>query len=288
MTKQLLPCDAKLAGTFHLGNELAAYRMGFGAMRLTGTNVWGEPKNPDDARILLKKALEFGINFIDTADSYGPEVSENYIAQALYPYPKELIIATKGGILRPGPDMWVPCGKPEYIIQCVEMSLRRLRLDQIDLYQLHAIDPEIPLEETLEALKLMQKQGKIRFIGLSNVSVSEIERAQKIVKIVSVQNRYNIGERQSEDVLKYCENHHLAFIPWFPIASGNLARAGGPLEKVAKSKGVTQSQVALAWLLNHSKVCIPIPGTSHVEHLEENIAASSLKLTEEEMRHLGG
>ncbi len=278
--------NAKLSGTFHLGGEMPIHRLGFGAMRLTGPGIWGNPKNPKEAHAVLRRAIELGVNFIDTADSYGPEVSENLIAEALYPYPADLIIATKGGLTRPGPEQWNPVGRPEYLTQCVEMSLRRLRLECIDLYQLHAIDPSVPIEESLGALKALQKQGKIRFIGLSNVSISDIERAKKVVDVVSIQNLYNLSNRRSEDVLHYCEREGLGFIPWYPIASGDLASAGGTLDKIAKLKGATTAQIALAWLLKRSNVMLPIPGTSSVEHLEENVVAAAIKLTDQEFELL--
>jgi pyridoxine 4-dehydrogenase len=252
-------------------------------MRITGPGIWGDPKNPKEAQAVLRRAVELGVNFIDTADSYGPEVSENMIAQTLHPYPKGLIIATKGGLTRQGPDKWAPVGRPEYLIQCVEMSLRRLKLDCIDLYQLHRIDPLVPVEDSLGALKEMQKEGKIRYIGLSEVSIPDIERAKKIVKVVSIQNLYNLSNRQAENVVQYCEMNELAFIPWFPIASGELVQhPGGGLERLAKLKDATEAQIALAWLLKRSPVMIPIPGTSSVAHLEENICAASLELTDDE------
>ena len=270
------------SGTFLLGGDLPVYRLGFGAMRITGSGIWGDPKNPKEARDLLRRTIELGINFIDTADSYGPEVSENLIAEALHPYPTGLVIATKGGLTRQGPNQWAPVGRPEYLIQCVEMSLRRLRLDCIELYQFHKIDQLVPLEESLSALKKMQSQGKIRHIGLSNVTVPDIERARKIVDVVSVQNLYNLTNRQSEAVLQYCEKNHLGFIPWYPIASGEITRIGGEISKLAKSKEATPAQIALAWLLKRSPVMLPIPGTSSISHLEENIAAASLELTPQE------
>lgn len=276
---------ASASGTFLLG-DMPVHRLGFGAMRLTGPGIWGNSKNLKEARSVLHKAIELGVNLIDTADSYGPEVSENIIAETLYPYPSGLVIATKGGLVRPGREKWVPLGRPEYLIQCVEMSLRRLRLDRIDLYQLHAIDPLVPIEESLGALKIMQMQGKIRHIGLSNFTVPEIERAKKIVDIVSIQNHYNLSSRESEDVLEYCEKHHLGFIPWYPIASGDLAHPGGLLDKIAKQKGCTSAQIALAWLLKRSKVMLPIPGTSSVKHLEENISAAGIELTDQEFAQL--
>jgi pyridoxine 4-dehydrogenase len=272
--------------TFLLGGRLPIHRLGFGAMRLTGKGIWGNPENPKEARNVLRRAIELGVNLIDTADSYGPEVSENLIAEVLYPYPSGLIIATKGGLTRQGPDAWAPVGRAEYLIQCVEMSLRRLRLDCIDLYQLHRIDPKVPVEESLGVLKDLQRQGKIRYIGLSEVTVPEIEKAKKIVDIVSVQNLYNLENRQSEQVLQYCEKNKLGFIPWFPIGSGELAQPGGKLDKFAKQKGVTPAQVAIAWLLKRSPVILPIPGTASVKHLEENLASASIDLTDEEYAQL--
>jgi aryl-alcohol dehydrogenase-like predicted oxidoreductase len=280
MTTKLSP-DAAKSGTFSLG-DLTVNRMGFGAMRITGEGVWGPPKDPAAARAVLKRAVELGVNFIDTADSYGPFVSEDLIAEALHPYPKGLVIATKGGLTRQGPGKWLPVGRTEYITQCVEMSLRRLRVDCIDLYQLHRIDPKVPAEETLGALQKLQKAGKIRHVGLSEVSVKEIEQAQKVLPIVAVQNQYNIGDRRHEDVVTFCEKNKLGFIPWFPMGGGNIFKAGGPLDAAAQRHEATVSQVALAWLLHRSPVMLPIPGTSSVEHLEENVAASSLELTSEE------
>jgi pyridoxine 4-dehydrogenase len=282
MTTTTLPSDAAASGTFNLGNDLPIHRLGFGAMRVTGKGIWGEPENPDEARRVLRRAIELGINFIDTADSYGPEVSERLIAEALHPYPPGLVIATKGGLTRQGPEQWAPVGRPEYIRQCVEMSLRRLRLERIDLYQLHRIDPKVPAEETLGALAELQAAGKIRHIGLSEVSTKEIKHAQKIVSIVSVQNRYNLADREHENVVDYCEEHNLGFIPWFPVAAGDLARPGGVLDNAAKSRHATVAQLSLAWLLYRSPVMLPIPGTSSVAHLEENVAAASLKLSKGE------
>ncbi|HMF78110.1 MAG TPA: aldo/keto reductase [Bryobacteraceae bacterium] len=274
--------------TFQLGGDLTVNRLGFGAMRITGPGIWGEPKNPEEARKVLQRLPEVGVNFIDTADSYGPDVSERLIAEALYPYPKGLVIATKGGFTRQGPDKWVPVGRPEYLIQCVEMSLRRLRLERIDLYQLHRIDAKVPVEESLGALVDLQKAGKIRHIGLSEVTRKETERASKTARIVSVQNKYNIGDRSkdTEDVLEYCQEHNLAFIPWFPVASGKLAVPGGPLDASAKKHGATLSQLSIAWLLHRSPVILPIPGTTSVEHLEENVAAAKVKLPAEEWKSL--
>ena len=272
--------DAAQGGSFSLGRDLDVHRLGFGAMRITGPGVWGEPKDPAEARRVLQKAVALGVNFIDTADSYGPEVSERLIAEALHPYPRGLVIATKGGLTRQGPEKWSPVGRDEYLRQCVEMSLRRLRVDCIDLYQLHRIDPKVPLEESLGALKSLQRAGKIRHVGLSEVNVAEIEQGRKIMPIVSVQNMYNIGNRKSEKALEYCEKHHLGFIPWFPMAAGALSKSGGPLDRAAKAQGATAGQLALAWLLHRSPVILPIPGTSSLDHLKENVAAASLKLSD--------
>jgi len=271
---------------FTLGDDLTVRRMGYGAMRITGQGIWGEPKDAGEAKRVLRRAIELGVNFIDTADSYGPEVSERLIAEALHPYPKDLVIATKGGLTRQGPDEWLPVGWPEYLTQCVEMSLRRLKVDTIELYQLHRIDSKVPVEESLGALKKLQQAGKIRYIGLSEVSVAQIERAKKTVSIVSVQNLYNIGNRQSEDVLQYCEKNNLGFIPWFPIAAGELAQPGGALDQAAKRHDATVGQLALAWLLHRSKVMLPIPGTSSVKHLEENVSAAALHLSESEWQEI--
>jgi pyridoxine 4-dehydrogenase len=273
---------AAASGVFKIGGDLPVHRLGFGAMRITGAGVWGDPKDPAEARRVLRKAVDLGVTLIDTADSYGPEVSERLIAEALHPYPKGLVIATKGGLTRSGPEKWAPVGRPEYLRQCVEMSLRRLKLDCIDLYQLHRIDPKVPAAESLGALKELQKAGKIRHIGLSEVSVDEIKHAQKTVAIVSVQNLYNLGNRQSEAVLDYCTKQNLGFIPWFPLAAGEMARAGSALDQAAKRHGATMSQLALAWLLNRSPVVLPIPGTSSVDHLEENVGAASVQLTASE------
>jgi pyridoxine 4-dehydrogenase len=273
---------AAAAGTFSLGGELTVNRLGFGAMRITGEGIWGEPKDPDEARKVLRRAVELGVNLIDTADSYGPEVSERIIGETLYPYPKDLVIATKGGLTRQGPGKWAPVGRPEYLRQCVDMSLRRLKLDRIDLYQLHRLDPKVPAEETLGALKDFQKAGKIRLIGLSEVSVAELEQASKIVRVVSVQNQYNLSDRKHEAVVNYCEKHNLAFIPWFPVGAGQLTKPGGPLGEIAKRRQASVAQLALAWLLHRSPVILPIPGTSSVAHLEQNVAAAALQLSPEE------
>jgi pyridoxine 4-dehydrogenase len=268
--------------TFNLGGDLTVNRLGYGAMRLTGDGIWGDPKDRDEAHRVLRRAIELGVNFIDTADSYGPEVSENIIAEALYPYPKNLVIATKGGFARSGPNRWEMVGRPEYLRQCVEMSLRRLKLERIDLYQLHRIDPKVPVEESLGALKELQKAGKIRHIGLSEVSEAEIKKANKTVTIVSVQNQYNLSDRRHEKVLKYCEQEKLAFIPWFPVAAGKLARPGGALDTIAQKHQATVAKLSLAWLLHHSPAMLPIPGTSSVKHLEENMASANVQLSPEE------
>jgi len=274
--------NAKASGTLTIGGDLTVNRLGFGAMRITGAGIWGEPKNPDEARKVLRRAIELGVNFIDTADSYGPEVSERLIAEALHPYPKDLVIATKGGFTRQGPNAWVPVGRAEYLTQSVEMSLRRLRVERIDLYQLHRIDPKVPVEESLEALKKLQDAGKIRHIGLSEVKPEEIEQANKTVPIVSVQNQYNISHREHEETLNYCEQHGLAFIPWYPVAAGKLAKPDGPLAGIAKLHGVSIVQISIAWLLHRSKVILPIPGTSSVAHLEENVASAGVELSDSE------
>ena len=274
--------SAAASGTFSLGGDLPVTRLGFGAMRITGKGIWGEPADPESARQVLRRVVDLGVNFIDTADSYGPEVSERLIAEALHPYPEGLVIATKGGLTRQGPNKWLPVGRPEYLQQCVEMSLRRLKVERIDLYQLHRIDPKVPVEESLGVLKNLQRQGKIRHVGLSEVKAEEIERAMQTVPIVSVQNEYNIGNRKSEETLKYCEANQLGFIPWFPVAAGDLAKPGGVLDEAAKRHDATVAQLALAWLLHRSPVMLPIPGTSSTEHLEENVAAADLKLSEDE------
>ncbi|HTD55084.1 MAG TPA: aldo/keto reductase [Silvibacterium sp.] len=274
--------NAAASGTFALGGDLQIHRLGFGAMRITGEGIWGEPKDPEKAKQVLRRALELGINFVDTADSYGPEVSERLIAEALYPYPSGLIIATKGGLTRSGPNRWAPVGRPEYLRQCVEMSLRRLKIECIDLWQLHRIDPKVPVEESLGAIKELQKQGKIRHIGLSEVVPADIERAKKTVAIISVQNLYNLTERKYESTVEYCEQNNVGFIPWFPVAAGALARPGGPLDTAAKRHKATVAQLSLAWLLHRSSAMLPIPGTSSLEHLEENVAAAAVELTPDE------
>ena len=286
MTYQSARPNAAAAGTFDIGGDLRVNRLGFGAMRITGKGIWGEPENPEEARAVLKRAVELGINLIDTADSYGPHVSERLIGETLHPYPEDLVIATKGGLLRDGPGQWRRDARPEHLREACEGSLKRLKLDRIDLYQLHRIDPRVPAEEPLGALAELREEGKIRHIGLSEVSVEQIQRAQQIVPIVSVQNRYNLTDWDSEDVLDFCEREGIGFIPWFPLATGDLARPGGPLNEIATRYGASPGQVALAWLLWRSPVILPIPGTSSVEHLVENVAAASLELDEEEFAEL--
>ena len=278
--------SAQSSGTFSLGGKTPVHRLGFGAMRLTGEGIWGEPKDRAEAKRVLKRAIELGVDFIDTADSYGPYISEEIIAEALHPYPKGLIIATKAGLARTGPNQWLPLGRPEYLQQEVEMSLRRLKVERIDLWQLHRIDPKVPVEESLAPIKKLQEQGKILHVGLSEVKPHEIDQARKFIEIVSVQNQYNLGDRQHEDVVDYCTKHNLGFIPWFPVAGGKLARPGGPLDAMAKKHEATIAQFSLAWLLHRSPVMLPIPGTSSVKHLEENIAAASLKLEPNEWNEI--
>ncbi len=275
-----------ISKTFQLGGDLTINRIGYGAMRITGEGVWGPPKDHDGAIKVLKKAVELGVNFIDTADSYGPYVSEELIAEALAPYKKGVIIATKGGLCRTGPMKWLPVGRPEYLEQEVHMSLRRLKTDVIDLWQLHRIDPKVPVEESLAPSVQLQKAGKIKHIGLSEVTPAEIEKARKVATIVSVQNEYNLSQRKSEATLEYCEKNNLAFIPWFPVASGKLAKEGGPLDTAAKKHNATVSQLSLAWLLHRSPVIIPIPGTTSVEHLEENVKSANVELSDAEWKAL--
>ncbi|MDQ6912126.1 MAG: aldo/keto reductase [Verrucomicrobiota bacterium] len=270
---------------FKIGGDLSVNRLGFGAMRITGDGVWGWPKDREEAKRVLKRAVELGVDLIDTADAYGPETSELLIAEALHPYPKGLVIATKGGNTRPGPGQWVPNGRPEYLTQCVEKSLKRLRLERIDLYQLHRVDPKVPMEDSLGALKKMQEAGKIHHLGLSEVGPEQIERARKILPIATVQNQYNVGNRHWENALKYCEKEGLGFMPWSPVGGGRSLN-DRVVEAVAKAHGASVYQVAIAWLLAHSPVMLPIPGTSSVAHLEENAAAAKLQLTPEELKTL--
>ncbi len=277
---------AAAAGSMTLGGDLVVRRMGFGAMRLTGQGIWGDPPDRARAHAVLRRAVELGVNLIDTADSYGPEVSETIIAEALHPYPAGLVVATKGGLTRSGPGQWHRNGRPEHLRQACEGSLRRLRVDRIDLYQLHAVDAAVPMEDSLGELIRLRREGKIRHIGLSNVSVEQLQRARALVPIVSVQNRYNLGDRASEDVLQLCAREGLGFLPWYPVGAGALAKAGGALDRAAGKHAATPAQVALAWLLLRSPVMLPIPGTSSVEHLEENVAAAALILDDAEMRAL--
>jgi pyridoxine 4-dehydrogenase len=276
----------RASGTYTIGGDLEVYRLGLGTMRLTGDGVWGQPVDRDEAIGVLRRAVDLGVNLIDTADSYGPHVSERLIAEALHPYPDGLIIATKGGFERPGPGEWVPNGHPDYLRAACEGSLARLRLERIDLYQLHRIDPKVPADDQLGTLRDLQQEGKIRHVGLSEVSVAQIEHARTVLPIVSVQNRYNLVDRQHEVVLDHCTRENIAFIPWFPLATGDLAREGGPLEAVAARLNATASQVALAWLLAHSPVMLPIPGTSKVKHLEENVGAATLVLQPDDVAAL--
>jgi aryl-alcohol dehydrogenase-like predicted oxidoreductase len=278
--------NAAASGTFLIGGDLPVHRLGYGTMRLVGDGAWGEPSDPAEARHVLRRAVELGVTLIDTADAYGPEIAERLIGEALYPYPFGLVIATKGGITRQGPAKTEYVGRAGYLIQCVEMSLRRLKLERIDLYQLHRIDPRTPLEESLGALKRMQEQGKIRHIGLSEVTPAEIEEARKIVEIVSVQNRYSLADRRHEETLKYCEAQKIGFLPWYPMAGGKQLKPDHPsapaLAQIAARHSVTVAQLSIAWLLERSPVMLPIPGTSKVAHLEENIAAAALELTRED------
>ncbi len=276
---------AAQSGTFTIGDR-QVHRLGYGAMQLAGEGVWGPPKDHDECIRVLRRAIELGVDFIDTADSYGPYVSEELIFEALHPYPEALLIATKAGLARTGPGVWPPVGRPEYLRQECEMSLRRLGVESIDLFQLHRIDPKVPADEQFGLFKELQDEGKIRHVGLSEVSVAEVEAARRVVPVVTVQNLYNLVERKSEDVLDFCEGEGIGFIPWFPIASGRLAREGGPVDEVAKATGAAPSQVALAWLLHRSPVLLPIPGTSTVEHVESNCAAGTLELSAEQVASL--
>jgi aryl-alcohol dehydrogenase-like predicted oxidoreductase len=278
--------NASNSGTFHLGGDLPVHRLGFGAMRITGEGVWGPPRDRKEAIAVLKRAVELKINLIDTAESYGPHVSEELIAEALYPYPKGLVIATKGGFDRSGPGRWEVNGKPERLREELEGSLRRLKVERIDLWQLHRIDPDVPEEEQFGAIKRFREEGKVRHVGLSEVTVEEIERARRVLDVVSVQNRYNIADREWEPVVDYCHRENIGFIPWYPLNVGKLAKSGGALAEVAKKHDATPAQIALAWLLKRTPVMLPIPGTSSVRHLEENVAAAEIDLTEDEFRRL--
>src|SRR3954453_13362438 len=280
------PGNAATAGTIDVGGDLTVNRLGFGAMRVTGDGIWGPPADHDEAIAVLRRAVELGVNLIDTADSYGPHVSEELIAEALYPYPEDLLIATKGGLRRTGPGEWPRDGSPEHLREACQGSLRRLRLDAIELYQLHSPDSKVPYEHSVAALKELQDEGKIRHIGVSNVSIDQLETAREIVEVVSVQNRFNLTDRSSEDVLRRWEELGIAFFPWAPIAAGRLAEPGGPVERIASRHDASPGQVALAWLLARSAMIVPIPGTSSVAHLEENLAAASLQLSGDELAEL--
>lgn len=277
--------NAAASGTFKIGGDLEVNRLGFGAMRITGKGIWGDPADPAKAKATLRKLPELGVNLIDTADSYGPYVSEDLIREVLHPY-KGLVVATKGGLTRHGPDIWAPVARPEYLRQCVLMSLRRLGVDRIDLWQLHRIDAKVPRDEQFGVIRDMQNEGLIRHVGLSEVNVEEIEAASKFFKVVTVQNLYNLGNRQSEAVLDYAEKHGIGFIPWFPLAAGELAKEGSVLSKIAKKLGATDGQVAIAWLLKRSPVMLPIPGTGDAGHLEENVKGASLELSQEDFEAL--
>ena len=278
--------SAAQSGTFQLGGDLVVNRLGFGAMQLTGPGVWGDPRDPDEAVRVLQRAVELGINFIDTADSYGPFVSEQLIKKALHPYADDLVIATKAGLSRQGPGIWTPIGRPEYLRQQAELSLRHLGVERIDLFQLHRIDPAVALEDQLGELVALQNEGKIRHIGLSEVSVDDVERASAIATIVSVQNLFNLSDRRAEPLLDYATEHAIGFIPWFPLATGALSKEGGPLSTIAAEKGATPSQLALAWLLKRSPVMLPIPGTSSVAHLEDNTAGAGIELSDADFEAL--
>jgi aryl-alcohol dehydrogenase-like predicted oxidoreductase len=278
---------ASASGTFALGGQLVVHRLGFGAMQLTGPGIWGEPANREECVRVLRRAVELGVDLIDTADAYGPYVSEELIRSALHPYPDDLVIATKAGLVRTGPGQWHPVGRPKYLRQECEMSLRRLGLEQIPLLQLHRVDPEVPLEDQVGELASLQAEGKIRLIGLSNASVDQVRAARAIAAVATVQNRYNLVDRGSEDVLTYCERERIGFIPWFPLATGDLVRRDGPLAVMSQRLGVTPAQLAVAWLLHRSPVMLPIPGTSTVAHLEENIEAALVGLTDDQVAQLG-
>jgi pyridoxine 4-dehydrogenase len=275
-----------MTSTFKIGGDLEVRRLGYGAMRITGDGIWGPPDDPESAKRVLRRVVELGVNLIDTADSYGPEVSENLIAEALHPYPEGLVIATKGGLRRTGPGEWPVDAHPDRLRECCEGSLRRLRLDRIDLYQLHRPDPQVPLEDSLGALRQLQDEGKIRHIGVSNVSSEQLERARAVVDVVTVQNRYNLSDRHAEDVLDACDAAGIGFIPWFPLSTGGLARPGGPLDELARAHDATPGQLAIAWLLARSPVVLPIPGTASERHLEENVAAGELQLEPQELEQL--
>jgi aryl-alcohol dehydrogenase-like predicted oxidoreductase len=277
---------ATASGTFRIGGDLLVNRLGYGTMQLTGTGVWGEPADRDEAIRVLRRSVELGVNLIDTADAYGPFVTDALIREALHPYTDDLVIATKAGFTRQGPNQWIPVGRPEYLRQQVELSLRHLGLDRIDLLQLHRIDPKVTLDDQIGELVALQQEGKIRHIGLSEVSVADIEAVRKLATVASVQNLYNLANRSAEDVLDYAEGNEIAFIPWFPLATGKLAKAGGPLDELARHHDASPSQLALAWLLRRSPAVLPIPGTSSVAHLEENLDAALIKLSDDEYDRL--
>ena len=286
MAERTSTITAALAGTIEIGGDFTVSRFGFGAMRLTGPGIWGEPADREESKRVLRRVLELGINLIDTADSYGPEVSERLIAETLYPYPDDLVIATKGGLLRPGPGQWTPNGRPEHLRAACEGSLRRLRVDEIDVYQFHRPDPHVPLEESIGALVQLKDEGKIRHIGISNATITQIEQARKLTPIVSVQNRYNLFDRASEDVLEWASGEDMAFIPWRPVGGGELNDADGPVAAIARKYSATASQIGLAWLLAHSPAMLPIPGTSKAAHLEENLGAVALDLEPADLKEL--
>ena len=286
MTDTTQGITATRSGTFDIGGELTVHRLGFGAMQLTGKGIWGEPDDPETCRSVLRRAVELGVDFIDTADSYGPHVSERLIAEALHPYPEGLVVATKAGLERTGPGQWPVNGHPDHLREACEGSLRRLRLETIDLYQLHRIDRKYPAEDQIGTLMELREQGKIRHIGLSEVTVEQLDEARSMTPIATVQNRYNVADRAAEDVLEACEREGIGFIPWFPLNTGKLAVAGGPLDELARRHGTSPAQLALAWLLHRSPVMLPIPGTSSVAHLEENVAAAGIELSADEVREL--
>jgi pyridoxine 4-dehydrogenase len=275
------------SGTFEIAGK-TVHRLGFGAMRLTGQGIWGPPADREECVRVVRRAVELGVDLIDTADSYGPHVSEEIIREALHPYPDQVLVATKAGLTRHGPDIWAPLGRPEYLRQEVEMSLRRLGLERIDLFQLHRIDPQVALEDQIGELKTMQEEGKIAAIGLSEVGVEEIEEVRRIAEIATVQNLYNLSNRKSEDVVDYCTREGIGFIPWFPLDAGKLAADGGPVDEIAEATGATPGQIALAWLLRRAQIILPIPGTSTVAHLEQNVAAANVRLTAEQVAELTG
>lgn len=280
------PSNKNDFNTFTFPDGVSINRLGFGAMRLTGDGIWGEPEDPQEAKQVLKRALELGVNFIDTADAYGPDVSERLIAETLHPYPSNLVIATKGGLVRGGPGDWRPDGRPDHLREAIHGSLKRLKKDIIYLYQLHKPDPEVPFEESVGTLADLQKAGKIKYIGLSNVTVKQLDQARQLIKVVSVQNKFNLTHRDDEDVLEYCEQNGIAFIPWYPLNTGKLADEGSSLDKIAQKYDATPSQIVLAWLLHRSPIMIPIPGTSKVKHLEENMKAANIKLDKKDMEAL--